>query len=101
MKPALPNAPQVLETLRRNEVVFAAMFGSRAKGNAHNKSVFDLLVEFAPHAKTSLFRLVGLQDSLAHILGGPVDLVTTGGLNPLMKDEVMSSLMVLYDQRPG
>ncbi|OGL78922.1 hypothetical protein A3J43_00885 [Candidatus Uhrbacteria bacterium RIFCSPHIGHO2_12_FULL_54_23] len=101
MNAALPNEPKVLDLLRNNRVSFAALFGSRAKGEYAAESDFDLLIEFEPDASASFFRMAGMQRDLEHLLHKPVDLVTTGGLHPLMKQRVMDSLKVLYDQRKG
>jgi predicted nucleotidyltransferase len=101
MDTVLPNELKVLDLLRRNRVAFAALFGSRAKGEQEKESDYDLLIEFEPDASASLFHMAGIQHDLEDLLQKPVDLVTTGGLHPLMKDKVMSSLKVLYDQREG
>ena len=101
MDTVLPNEPKVLDLLRRNRVAFAALFGSHAKGEDTKDSDYDLLIEFEPDASASLFHMVGIQHDLEALLQKPVDLVTTGGLHPLMKERVMNSLKVLYDQRKG
>lgn len=90
---------KVIEKLRQNHVNFVAIFGSRAKSTANDDSDFDLLVDIDPDVKFSLFDQVGLKDDLESILNRKVDLVTMGGLNRFMKDEVLKTMKVIYDER--
>lgn len=43
---------EVVNILRKNNVVFAAIFGSRAKGNFRPGSDYDLLIEYMPKKNT-------------------------------------------------
>lgn len=95
----LSQKERLINTFRRHKIIFAAIFGSRAKGIAKRNSDYDLLVEFDPKAHTSLFDMVKTQDDLGDTLGGKVDLVTLNALHPLMRKEVLSSMKVLYDSR--
>src|SRR3990172_6759607 len=92
MNAAVPNEPKVLDLLRNNRVSFAALFGSRAKGEYAAESDFDLLIEFEGDDSVWFLGSAGMQRDLKHLLHNPVDLVTTGGLLPLMKQRVMDSL---------
>jgi predicted nucleotidyltransferase len=89
----------IIKILRQNQIAFAALFGSRAKGNANAQSDYDLLIDTHPQAKFSLFDHVGLKDDLESALKVKFDLVTIGGLNPHMKDSVTKTMKVLYDER--
>lgn len=55
-----------------------AVFGSVARGEETSASDIDFLVEF--EAGSSLLDLVRLKDSLGHLLGRDVDVVSLGGL---------------------
>ncbi len=90
---------KLIRTLQQKHVAFAALFGSRAKGQAKAASDYDFLVEFNPETKYTLFDIVDMKYNLEDILGSKVDVVTTGSLNHRMKDEVLRSLQVLYDER--
>lgn len=57
-----------------------ALFGSVARGDEHESSDIDFLVEFDDGS--SLFDLLHLQEELELILGHPVDVVSLGGLKP-------------------
>ncbi|HEX9503460.1 MAG TPA: nucleotidyltransferase domain-containing protein [Patescibacteria group bacterium] len=90
---------ELINSLRRNNIIFAAIFGSRVKGLAKADSDYDFLVEFNPTAKSTLYDIVEVKDGLEQILRSRVDVITTGGLNHRLKDEILSSMQVLYDER--
>ncbi len=72
------------------------LFGSRAKGTARDGSDVDLLVEFEPGHVPGLLGFLTLQDELADLLGEEVDLVSSGGLSPYMRDEILASRSPVY-----
>lgn len=55
-----------------------AVFGSIARGDDHDDSDVDFLVDFEPGS--SLFDLLHLQDELTALLGFPVDVVSRRAL---------------------
>jgi predicted nucleotidyltransferase len=57
-----------------------AMFGSVARGDDHEASDVDFLVEFKEGS--SLFDLMQVEEALAARLGVSVDVVSVGGLTP-------------------
>lgn len=95
----LPNKKAVVETLLRNQIDFAALFGSQAKGNATPTSDYDILIEFSPSARVGLFKYQAIEGEIAAALGKKVDLVTTGGIDKHIKAEVLKSMRVIYDNR--
>src|SRR3972149_438808 len=97
----LPEQTELIKTLKRRKVAFAALFGSRAKGAEKPASDYDFLIEFEPDAKYTLFDIVEVKDNLEEILHSPVDVITTGGLSPILKEEILDSMQVLYDERQG
>ena len=90
---------QLAPILKSNGVVFAGLFGSHAKGTAHQKSDYDFLIEFSPHKKYTLFQLAGLKEELENVLQRPVDVVTPNGLDHYIKQEVLNSVISFYDHR--
>ena len=86
---------KITHILKANDVSFAALFGSRAKGLDRPNSDIDLLVRFGK--PKSLFDVVGVEQALEDATGLEVDLVTERALSPYMKDEVMASLKVIYE----
>lgn len=71
------------EMKRRFGVRNLALFGSRARGQAHTASDIDILVEFDGAATSA--RYFGLQFFLEDLLGSPVDLVTRQALRPQLR----------------
>jgi uncharacterized protein len=88
---------KITPILQRNDVVFAGIFGSRARGEERADSDVDLLVSF--NKQKGLFELVGLERDLSEELNLKVDLVTEGALSPSLKTEVLKDLQPLYGQR--
>ncbi len=76
---------ELREVLRRHGVTNARLFGSVARGDDHEGSDVDVLVDLAPG--TSLIDVIGIQMELEDILGVSVDLVPAKGL----KDRVRKS----------
>ena len=69
------------------------VFGSCARGNAGPASDVDLLVDTA--AKPSSWFPAGLIVDLEDLLGCRVDVVTEGGLNPLIRERVLREAVPL------
>ena len=63
-----------------------AVFGSLARGRAHEASDVDLLVQAPPG--TSSFDFVRFERLLTDVLGRHVDLVEYGGLKPSLDDDI-------------
>lgn len=84
---------QMREVLERHGVRNARLFGSVARGDDHDGSDLDVLVDFAP--RTSLFTILRIQDELEAILGVPVDLVPDSGLKDRVRVRVQQDLIAL------
>jgi predicted nucleotidyltransferase len=61
--------------LQRAGIRHVGLFGSLARGEAGPNSDIDLVAELDPDARVGLFRLIGLEQRLAEILGRRVDLL--------------------------
>lgn len=66
-----------------------ALFGSVLRGEAGPDSDVDLLVQFAPGAKT-FDRLLDLSDLLEERLGRRVELVTMEALSPFLGPRILA-----------
>jgi hypothetical protein len=66
-----------------------ALFGSVLRGETHAQSDVDLLVQFAPGAK-SFNRFLALSELLEAQLGRPVELVTTEALSPFLGPRILA-----------
>jgi predicted nucleotidyltransferase len=88
------------EFCRRHGIRKLSLFGSELKGTARPDSDVDLLVEFLPEARPSLFDMVQLEIDLSEILRGrKVDVRTAQDLSPYFRDEVVREAQVQYEAR--
>ncbi len=69
------------------------MFGSVRRGQAREESDLDLLVTF--RKGTDVFDQLHLERELGTLLGRRVDVVTEGGLHPLVRPQVLSEAVPL------
>jgi len=76
-------------SLRALGVQRLALFGSVLRGEARPESDIDLLVQFAPGAKT-FERFLSLSELLERILERRVDLVTTEALSPYIGPKILA-----------
>jgi len=67
-------------------VASLALFGSTVRGEAHETSDLDILVEFS--RPVGYLGLVALQEHLAALLGREVDLGTLRALKPRFRTQV-------------
>lgn len=77
--------------LRERGVTGLFLFGSVATGEAGDGSDVDLFLDYDPMSRFSLFDQMKVEEMLATRLGRKVDLMTRGGLHPLIKDKIVSS----------
>jgi predicted nucleotidyltransferase len=80
----------------RWSVTELALFGSVVRGDYREDSDVDVLITFAPDAHVGLITLSKMEQELSAMFARRVDLVTKGGLKPLIRDEVLSEAEVLY-----
>lgn len=74
-----------------------ALFGSVLTKEFRKESDIDVLIEFLPEAKASLFDLVEIKEELESIFKRKVDVVEkTGLLNPFRRKAILENREVLY-----
>lgn len=81
--------PQAVGVLDRYGATNLRMFSSVARGDAHEDSDLNLLVDLVPGRGNELLRLAGLAEELGDILGLRVDVVAA----TLLRDEVSSTAL--------
>lgn len=74
--------------LRSRGVAHAALFGSRARGDQRPNSDTDILIEFDPAARITVFDYAGLKSEIAALFEGPVDVVSSEALKPRLKRRI-------------
>lgn len=82
--------------LRKLGVAHAALFGSRARGDQRPESDTDIMIEFDPAARITVFDYAGLKDYIAALFDGPVDVVNRGGLKPHIKPAVTTDSIYAF-----
>ncbi len=81
----------------RHAVRRLAFFGSVLRDDFSAQSDVDVLVEFEPGSRVGLIALAGMEISLSELLGRRTEIHTVKGLNPLFREEVLSSAEVHYE----
>ena len=86
------NREEIIARLRENEaslrqrgVAHVALFGSRARGDQRPDSDTDIMIEFDPAARITVFDYAGLKDYIGSLLGGTVDVVNRDALKPYVR----------------
>lgn len=83
---------------RKYDVAELSLFGSALRDDFDpSHSDMDMLVEFAPGARKSLFQLIAMQHALSRMFGRQVDLTTPGSISKYFRDDVLNSAVVIYD----
>ena len=81
---------------RRHRIRRLSLFGSALTERFRPESDVDVLVEFEPDERVSLFRIASLELELGSLFGRKVDLRTLQDLSHLFRDEVSRTASVLY-----
>jgi uncharacterized protein len=71
--------------LRARGVAHAALFGSRARGDARPDSDTDILIEIDPAAPVGIYEYVRIKEYIASLFDGRVDVVDREGLKPYVR----------------
>ena len=71
------------------------IFGSWVRGEQTKRSDLDILVEFEPARKLSLFDLVSLEQDLSSYLAVPIDLVEKSAVKPALRNRIISEAVSL------
>lgn len=88
---------KITPILEKNDVEFAGVFGSYARGEETGDSDVDILVRFKE--PKGLFEFVHLKRELSEKLNRKVDLVTEGGLCRHIKGSVFKDLRPIYGKK--
>ena len=85
----------ILAKLRENRAALeargvrhAALFGSRARGEAGPDSDIDIMVEIAPDAGVDLFEYVGIVQYIEEMFPVRVNVANRRGLKPIVRPNV-------------
>ena len=87
------NRRALLAIAERHGLCNVRVFGSMARGDAHEDSDVDLLVDATPDARG--LALGGMLVDAEELLKRPVDVVTEGFLLPAMRERVLREAVPL------
>ena len=94
---------QIAQFCRKWQVAELSLFGSALRGDFRPESDVDVLVDFAPEARRSLFDLVEMEEELRRIFGREVDLVEKKAVeeseNYIRRRAILSTARVVYAAR--
>lgn len=82
--------PAIPELMERYGVLHLDLFGSFARGDARPDSDVDFIVTFI--GDPTFGRFMGLKEDLEALLMRDVDLVTSTGLRPRIREAVMAEM---------
>jgi predicted nucleotidyltransferase len=92
---------EIIARLRENEaalrargVSHAAVFGSRARGDA--RSDIDIMIEVEPAAPIGVYEYVALKNYISTLFDGPVDVVNRHALKPHIRPAVLSDAVYAF-----
>lgn len=71
------------------------IFGSFARGDNTEKSDVDIAIELSHKVSVGLFEFARMKFYLEDMLGRKVDLITKIGIKPLIKDRILSQLVII------
>lgn len=86
----------IVDYFKTQPVLKAWLFGSFARGDEHEDSDVDLLVEFDRSIPIGLFAYARMHRELEEKLGRKVDLVEEGTLRPAVKMTAERDLKMIY-----
>lgn len=91
-----PKLKKLREICRESKISMLGVFGSVARGEDTFESDIDLLVRF--DESPGLLDFIRLEDKFVEVLEKKVDLAVEDSLHPLIRQNVMNELKILYER---
>jgi predicted nucleotidyltransferase len=79
---------EILSKQMRHGACNVRVFGSIARGDDHEESDVDLLVDTEP--RRTLLDVIALEQDLQQLLGRKVDVLTDAGLSPYLQGGILA-----------
>jgi len=77
----------------------AWIFGSYARAEEDTKSDIDILVNFIPDEKVTLFKYIHIVNDLQALTGKKIDLVENGQLKKFAEQSVENEKVLIYERK--
>lgn len=94
------NLESVMNRLRTacqsKDIAMLGVFGSVARGEDTPNSDVDLLIRLSK--PVGFVEFIALEDTFKEIIGRNVDLATEASLHPLIRQNVLADLKVIYEK---
>jgi hypothetical protein len=74
------------------------LFGSYARSEENRTSDIDILVDFIPGARITLFKYIHIVNDLQELTGKKVDLVENGQLKLFAASSVSNEKILIYEK---
>jgi predicted nucleotidyltransferase len=88
----------LVQFCRRHGIRRLSLFGSVLREDFRPDSDIDVLVEFRPERVIG-WEVIDIEDELSQLLGGhKVDMINPKYLLPRLKDQILNSAQVQYDE---
>jgi predicted nucleotidyltransferase len=88
----------IISVLDNSPVEKAWLFGSFARNEDDEQSDIDMLIQFTPNEKITLFRYGGIVYNLEQITGRKVDLVEEGMLQSFALETAERDKVLIYEK---
>jgi uncharacterized protein len=82
--------------LKAQGVTHAALFGSRARGDAEPGSDIDIMIELDPAARVTMFDYVDIKEFIEGLFREAVDVVNRDGLRPLVRPRATADAIYAF-----
>jgi uncharacterized protein len=97
------NSQEIIARLKQHEaalraqgVTHAALFGSRARGDARPDSDTDIMIELDPAAPIGVWDYVGIKEYIEGLFEGRVDVVNRDGLKPYIRPVALADVIYAF-----
>ncbi|MEX3631818.1 nucleotidyltransferase family protein [Rothia sp. LK2492] len=89
------NRSSIDDVFRQYGATNPRLFGSVARGDAHEHSDIDIMVDIADTKGGTIMKLAGISESLRRLLGVRVDVVTPAVLREKVSAEAKKELVAI------
>ena len=89
------NRSSIDDVFRQYGATNPRLFGSVARGDAHEHSDIDIMVDIADTKGSTIMKLAGISESLRRLLGVRVDVVTPAVLREKVSAEAKKELVAI------